>query len=310
MKDCSVKLLGILMLLQLAMPALAQKNLLEGRWDLTVEDASGKHPSWLEVNHSGHSTLTGFFVGIVGSARPVAKINYNNGKFDFTIPPQWENTPGDVKVEGTISNNKLSGIIYNSDGSTSKWTGVRAPDLSRSEKVTWAKPIKLFNGKDLNGWKATGPNQWVVENNILKNPRSGSNLISVEKFMDFKLRAEFRYPSGSNSGIYLRGRYELQITDSKGKQPLKDEFGAIYGFLVPHKMVARAAGEWQTYDITLIGREITVVANGETIIWKQIIPGPTGGALDSNEGEPGPVYLQGDHGPVEFRSIVITPALK
>jgi hypothetical protein len=145
-------------------------------------------------------------------------------------------------------------------------------------------------------------------NGVLQSPKSGSNLITDEKFNDFKLHIEFRYPKESNSGVYLRGRYEVQVSDNKGEAPLKDYFGAIYGFIEPVEQAAKAAGEWQTYDITLVGRLVTVVANGKTIICNAPIPGITGGALDSNEGEPGPIMLQGDHGPIEYRNIVITPA--
>ena len=251
----------------------------------------------------------GQFVGIVGSARPVSKINFSNGKFNFTIPTQWEEKAGDVKVEGTLAGEKLTGVITGSDGSKQNFTGVRAPQLQREGSVVWGAPIKLFNGTNLNGWKATGTNQWKAENGLLVNPKSGSNLYTENNYDDFKLHIEFRIPQGSNSGIYLRGRYELQIADSKGKGPLKDEFGAIYGFLTPSKQVAKAPGEWQTYEVTLIGRQITVIANGQKIITDQTIPGPTGGAIDSNEGEPGPIYLQGDHGLVEFRNIILTPAI-
>ncbi|HRO70124.1 MAG TPA: DUF1080 domain-containing protein [Chitinophagaceae bacterium] len=142
----------------------------------------------------------------------------------------------------------------------------------------------------------------------MKSPKSGSNLVTERKFDDFKLHIEFRYPKGSNSGVYLRGRYEIQIADSKGMATLKDQLGAVYGFISPTEMAAKDPGEWQTYDITLVGRMITVVANGKTVICNQEIPGITGGALDSNEGEPGPLYIQGDHGPIEYRNIVLTPA--
>ncbi len=127
--------------------------------------------------------------------------------------------------------------------------------------------------------------------------------------MDFKLHIEFRYPEHSNSGVYLRGRYEVQVEDSYGKQPGSVYLGGVYGFLTPSENVARKAGEWQSYDITLVGRRVTVEANGKTIIHNQIIPGITGGAINSKEATPGPLLLQGDHGPVEYRNITIsTPA--
>jgi len=129
----------------------------------------------------------------------------------------------------------------------------------------------------------------------LKNPSSGINLLTVAQYDDFKLHIEASYPKGSNSGIYLRGRYEVQVEDSYGRDPDSILFGGIYGFLTPNEMAALPAGEWQVFDITLIGRRVTIVANGKTIISDQIIPGITGGAIDSKEGEPGPLLLQGDH---------------
>jgi hypothetical protein len=90
-------------------------------------------------------------------------------------------------------------------------------------------------------------------------------------------------------------------------EPWDDQLGGVYGLLSPNEMVAKDAGEWQTYDITLVGRRVTVVANGVTIIADQVIPGITGGAIDSREGEPGPILIQGDHGPVDYRNIIITP---
>jgi hypothetical protein len=199
--------------------------------------------------------------------------------------------------------------MITSEGKTHTWKGVRAPSLARTKAPVWGKSIALINKNDLKGWHAEGKkNQWVVENGILKSPESGSNLISDQKFEDFKLHVEFRYPKGSNSGIYLRGRYEVQIADSKGQDPAFDQLGAVYGFIVPSEMIAKDAGEWQTYDITLVGRMITLVANGKTVITNQEIPGITGGAIDSHEGEAGPLLIQGDHGPVEYRNIIITPA--
>jgi hypothetical protein len=215
----------------------------------------------------------------------------------------------DLTFEGTVENDKLSGTITYPDGKQGTFRGERAPTLVREKPPVWGEPIKIFNGENLDGWIAQKPeNQWVVENGVLRSPKSGSNLMTNQKFMDFKLHIEFKYPEGSNSGIYLRGRYELQIIDSKGQDPSSILFGGIYGYLTPNEIAAKSPGEWQTYDITLVGRRVTVEANGKTVICDQIIPGITGGAIDSKEGEPGPILLQGDHGPVEFRNIVLTPA--
>ncbi|MGE8425405.1 MAG: 3-keto-disaccharide hydrolase, partial [Sphingobacterium siyangense] len=237
---------------------------------------------------------------------------YEKGKFRFAIPPQWEGGKMNLSVEGEVVNGVLQGTITEPDGKTYRFKGVRAPELKRTAAVKWGKPIQLFNGKDLSGWKATGKtNQWVVKNGILTSPQSGSNLVSEQKFEDFKLHVEFKIPAGSNSGVYLRGRYEVQIEDSpKDAHPNAVLFAGVYGFLAANEMVNKGAGEWQTYDITLVGRLVTVVANGKTVISNQEIPGITGGALDSKEAEPGPIYFQGDHGPVEFRKVIITPAIK
>ncbi|WP_026898230.1 3-keto-disaccharide hydrolase [Daejeonella oryzae] len=285
-------------------------NNLIGRWDLTVDENGKSVPSWLEVRLSGNRTLVGSFVGVFGSARPVAKISFDKGKFSFTIPPQWEPGDQDLLIEGMLANGEISGTIVSSDGKKYTYNGRKSPYLYRTAVPQWGQPMELFNGKDLSGWKAMGENQWLVKDGILTSPRSGANLISDQKFSDFKLHAEFRYNKGSNSGLYLRGRYEVQIEDApKDAHPSSLLFSGVYGFLTPSEIAALGPDQWQTYDITLIGRMVTVVVNGKTVISNQEIPGITGGALNSNEAEPGPIYIQGDHGPIEFRKIVIIPAI-
>lgn len=282
---------------------------IEGRWDIKVDIDGKTYPSWLEIRLSGVQTLVGRFVGIVGSARPVSKINFEDGKISFAIPPQWDKEPNDLLVEGTFENGWFSGTMTFSDGKKHSWTGTRAPVLRREKEPVWGKPVKLFDAATgLSKWHATGKNQWKAEAGVLSSPHSGSNLVTNEKFRDFKLHVEVRYPAESNSGIYLRGRYEVQVVDSKGMEPTDELFGGIYGFLPASEMVAKAPGEWQSLDITLVGRMVTVMANGKMIICNREIPGITGGALDSDEAEPGPILLQGDHGPVEYRNIIITPA--
>ena len=279
-----------------------------GRWDITMVMGSRELPSWLEVELSGVKTLVGRYVGTGGSARPISKVNFSDGKMNFSIPPQWDRIDNDLVFEATLQSDSLTGTMTGLDGKIYNWVGHRAPSLRRSKPAVWGKPVQLFNGKDMKGWHALGTNQWIVENGVLRSPHSGANLATDQVFTDFKLHIEFRYPAESNSGVYLRGRYEVQVEDSKGMEPNSHHFGGVYGFLPPSEMMAKAPGEWQSYDITLVGRMVTVVANGKTVISNQEIPGITGGALNSKEGEPGPLYIQGDHGPVEYRNIIITPA--
>ncbi len=309
MKQNFVKILGAILISNSLMAQLAPIKSIEGRWDITITKGDKTMPSWLEVNHSGVKFLNGSFVGESGSARPISRIYFTDDKMTFSIPPQWDNVEKDLTVEGILKDDKLSGTMSTPKGETLSWVGVRTPKFDNTKNHVWGTPIKLFNGKNLDGWQAIGAeNQWIVENGILKSPKSGANLRTEKTFKDFKLHLEFKYPEGSNSGVYLRGRYEVQVTDSKGREPLKDQLGAVYGFIAPLSMPAKAAGEWQSFDITLVGKVVTVVLNGKTIIYKNEIPGITGGALDSNEGEAGPIYFQGDHGPIEYRNIVITPA--
>jgi hypothetical protein len=173
--------------------------------------------------------------------------------------------------------------------------------------------MPLFNGKDLSGWTPSDPSAtatWRVEDGTLVSPGHGAELMTNAKFEDFKLHIEFNCEHGSNSGVYLRGRYELQIEDDPEPEGPTMRTGGIYGYLAPSPEQPHRPGEWQSYDITLVGRVVTVVQNGQTIIDKQEIPGITGGALDSHEGLPGPIYLQGSEaGHVAFRNITITPAM-
>jgi 3-keto-disaccharide hydrolase len=284
---------------------------LVGRWDLTAHGPKGDYPSWLEVRMLGFRTLVGSYVGQFGSARPVSFVKHENGSFRFSIPPQWEHRLTDVVIEGKLDGDTIRGVVTDDEGKPLAWEGVRAPALTRGAEPKWGKAIDLFNGRDLAGWKQRFPdkkNGWVVRDGILANDTPGNDLLTESKFTDFKLHAEFRYPKGSNSGIYLRGRYEVQVEDNFGKAPDSHYIGGVYGFLTPNRNTAKPAGEWQTMDITLVGRLVTVALNGEEVIVRQNIPGITGGAMDSNEAAPGPVLLQGDHGPVEFRKVTITTA--
>jgi len=279
-----------------------------GRWDIIIQTPERPLPSWLEVRRSGRATLVGQFVGDVGSARPIAKVELSGGEMRFSIPPQWEQGEGDLSFQGRVAGGGLTGSMTYPDGRRFNWTAKRAASLKRRTAPTWAKPMRLFNGSNLAGWHVVGANHWRAMDGVLQNTESGGNLVTDGKFTDFKLHLEFRYPKGGNSGVYLRGRHEVQIEDRDATEPALDGLGAIYGFIAPSELAGKKPGEWQTYDITLAGRMVTVVLNGKTVISNREIPGITGGALDSDEGAPGPLFLQGDRGPVEFRKIILTPA--
>ncbi|MBS1661446.1 MAG: DUF1080 domain-containing protein [Bacteroidetes bacterium] len=290
-------------------PITAPDTTILGRWDITIQQNNRETPSWLEVILSGNRTLVGRFVSNGGSARPISRVEANDGKFSFSIPPQWEREDHDLSVECHREGDNLVGTVTYPDGKQYPWTGRRAPSLKRTKAPVWGAPRRLFDGTTLKGWHALNTtNQWEASNGILRSPHSGSNIATDETFTDFKLHIEFRFPKGSNSGVYLRGRYETQIQDTELPEPPNNQMSSIYGFLSPNEQAAKKAGEWQSYDITLVGRLVTIVFNGKTVITRQEIPGITGGALDSREGEPGPIYLQGDHGPIEYRNITITRA--
>ncbi len=307
-KKLSTVVTGCFLFLTFSTTIAQKQHPLEGRWDLEVAFEGKTVPSWLEVRHSGHATLVGRFLALTGSARPVSEVKIDGDKFSFSVPRQWEPEGSDLAIEGVLADEAINGTLTYVNGNTYPFTGTPAPDLPYNYRPIWAEPIELFDKKDLTNWHTDGENSnWVVEEGILKSTKKGANLISDQKFTDFKLETEFRYPEGSNSGIYLRGRYEVQIADNKGLEPMDIYFGGIYGFLEPNENAARDAGEWQNYEITLIGRRVTVIANGKVVINDQTIPGITGGALDSKEGEAGPFMIQGDHGAIEFRSFVITP---
>ena len=289
--------------------ATARDVRLIGRWDITITTPTGTAPSWIEIDSSGREALVGRIVGIVGSARPITEIITEGDSLRFAVPRQWEDGTGELRVVARLQGDRLVGRMTFPDNTTRSWEGVRAPRLTRTHAPVWGTPIRLLNQNDLNGWVPMGAaNQWSVRDGVLSSPRSGVNLRTSRAFDDFKLHVEFRFPRGSNSGVYLRGRHEVQIEDDFGMGPDSHRFSGVYGFIAPSEIAARPAGQWQTYDITLIGRMVTVAANGKIVICNQEIPGITGGALDSNEGTPGPLYLQGDHGPIEYRNIVITPA--
>lgn len=282
-----------------------------GRWDLTLKTPTQELPSWIEISEErGQPKI--LMVGISNHATPLLQVQVKEGEIEFLSPKGEEGFSEDMEFKGKVSGGQLVGTTTSPSGTSWQWIGRRAPALNKKGVPKWSKPITLFNGKDFTGWRFSDPSRaasWKVEDGKLVHTGRGAEIITVPTFGDFKLHLEFNCDPQSNSGVYLRGRYEVQIETDSAEEPPSHHTGGVYGFLDPTPEPPRKSGEWQSFDIILVGRKVTVVQNGENVIDGREIPGITGGALDSHEELPGPIYLQGgEAGRVAFRNIVITPA--
>jgi hypothetical protein len=279
-----------------------------GRWDLTITTAKDHYPSWLEVTEANGQPQVRV-QGRVSSVHPVKNLKANGGHLTFTSS-EWFGKPTEVSWDVTVAGGQLTGMQKRADGVEGKIAGVPAPPLDRKAPASWTKPEPLFNGKDLSGWTPDDPkvNFWKAIGGDLVNEKAGANLWTTRKFQDFKLHLEYNCPNLGNSGVYLRGRYEVQVEyEAPGTDDEFHSMGAIYGFLKPAMVLPRQPGQWESLDATLVGRRVTIVRNGKPIIDNQEIPGITGGAVDSREAEPGPLYIQGDHtGGMKYRNITIS----
>ncbi len=309
-----------------------------GRWDMTVTAGSDLYPSWMEVVEKDGGPQVRV-QGRTGNVNPAHAARIDGSRLIVTVSPAVPARPAaegrpaspprpELVWELTANGDRLAGI-QKRGAETAQLAGVRAPALRRAAPKAWTDPEPLFNGKDLTGWEPiantpgtrTLANSWVAKNGELVNEAKGPNLRTKRTFDDFKLHVEYICPPDENSGIYLRGRYEAQVAPPPAPRPQgaaraarpgafpRNPYlgvGCIYGFLGPSAPPPMRP-DWQTYDITLIGRMVTVIFNGVTTIDNQEIPGITGGALDSNEAEPGPIYFQGDHhGGIRYRNITIS----
>ena len=290
----------------------AQSATLVGRWDLTFGVDQSRYSSWLEVIRDG-DRLTGRFLGGCCHATPIVSITMADDRFGFSWPNEGNPAAPATRFEGRVLGaNQLSGVMIPASGPEETFVGIRAPILERFRAPRWGRPIDLL-ADGLKGWVVRdpkSPNGWLLDQGILSNAPPSADLVSRRRFGDFRLHVEVNVPPTGTSGIYLRGRYEVQVQDDHGKTPHPRRMGGVYGQVTPTSLPAKRAGEWQSFDITLIGRVVTVVLNGVTIIDQVEIPGITGGAIDSDEGAPGPLMLQGDHSGVRYRNIRIEPALE
>lgn len=335
----TIRLYGIIAIvfISVASIALAQTpDRFIGRWALTIP---GGGAGWLGIENKG-----GYFDGGIlwggGSVVPLDSVYFDGETLNVTRTRNVQRKEKDGKVirtqkftetitaEVSGETMKLTRIAPNYNGKgvrRTAFTGKRIaplppkPDLTKAKR---GKPVNLFNGKNLDGWKLTSSsekikNGWSVKNGILINdpaqPKGRhfryGNLRTVDEFEDFNIKMDVNVGKGGNSGVYLRGIYEVQVTDSFGKGLDSHNMAAVYSRITPSESAEKPAGQWQTLEITLLDRHVTVILNGKTIIDNQPLLGCTGGALWSDESRPGPIYLQGDHTGIQYRNIVLTPLM-
>ena len=321
--------LHLLLLATLGLTSFAQaaENPFIGRWALTLE---GGRAGWIGVEEKG-GVLSSSVLWGGGSVLPTEGTKVEGDSLLVTRISKPKDKPDAPATTETltikVTGDSLSGSTVKTkpDGKPfgqSQFTGTRipaipvTPDLS---KVKYGEAVNLFNGKDLTGWKLINPehlNGWGVEDGSLINRvvkekgKHFGNLRTDAEFEDFNLKLEVRTQEASNSGVYLRGIYEVQVMESFGLPLDSHHMGALYSRITPSVAAEKAIGEWQTMDITLVDRHLTVILNGKTIIDNQPVLGCTGGALTSDESKPGPIFLQGDHTNVDFRNMVLRPVVK
>jgi len=306
-----------------------------GQWTIDIEGGS---VGWLEVRNEdgwldadvlwgGGSVLPvsnvflakGNVLMVQRSNNVVRKSDENKNPVRTQVVTSWmEITKNGEKIDGILLSPRRNGLSVD----TTLFTGTKlppvppAPDLAN---LKYGEPVNLFNGKDLTGWKLINEKQVngfkVIDGMLVNDPVqkegeahiSYGNLRTEQEFEDFNLKLEVNVPAGSNSGVYLRGLYEIQVMDSYKRELDPHNMGAVYSRIKPVTAAEKPAGQWQSLDITLSKRHATVILNGVKIIDNQPIYGPTGGAMKSDVFAPGPIYLQGDHGKVSYRNILLTP---
>ena len=300
-----------------------EKNPLSGDWGLKLPYDS-MYAGHILFTRDTYGKTQAFTLLRWGSPEWCDSVHVDGTKFSFYHPyGSW--------VEGEVDGDKMTGLIFGNkdgkkDGKGEPFTGWKNPKIAcgaTSKGVKLGEPIDLL--KDgLAGWKTMDEKAkfgWSFKDGVLSNKLGlkpdgtwaggGANLMSKRAdFYDFNLEYDVRVPKGSNSGVYLRGRYECQVIDSYQLPVNRHNMAAYYGRVAPKKTVDKAPGEWQHVNVTLANRHLTVYLNGELIIDDVPVVGVTGGAIDANEFVPGPMYIQGDHSDADFKNMILRPVVK
>lgn len=290
----------------------------DGRWNIHIQHPRGR-AWWLVVQGAGAGAISGEFVGAPGGqVDKLASARIDNGELEFVFERKRGTGVLRQVYRAKLVNGELQGtrveFIDGKPGEPFPWRGVRGPEIKDRDDGTWrpGRPVVLFDGSTTEQWRPVVEGQpgWRIAGELMANDKGAVDLVSKPRFWNFELRAEYRYAKGSNSGFGLRGRYEIQVMDDTGRPASDHTHGALYNRVAPAVNASNAPGEWQNIVIRLVGHDLTVTLNGKKIHDKTRIAGPTAMMIHPFEDQPGPIVLQGDHGPIEFRSIIVTPLLK
>ena len=300
-----------------------------GMWTL---DLATNEPAYMRIEESNGEPVVYMRLHVQGEG-PHKGVEVKNNKLVFPMRVKRQIGSEAIITNNTITvglrNGKLEGVIV-SDSAAAPYdripfTGKKVPPMGKRpdlSKVKFGAPKVLFNGKDLTGWRLDNPektNGWSVEDGVLVNntPKTDfsntgtfGNLRTEELFEDFYLHIEFNADAGQNSGVYLRGMYEAQVVDRDSRMQGIAGVGSVFSRVAPTRNAATEPGTWQTYDLTLVDRHVTIILNGEKVVDNEPIIGPTGGAIFTDPSAPGPIMLQGDHTSIKYRNIFLAPVIE
>ncbi len=290
------------------------------KWSFTGQDGTTRNRE-LRIKSEG-GKLSAVTVREGGQESPVKEIKLEGDTLKLSYSMERNGQTVEVQYEGKVEGDTIQGTSKRGEQSR-PWTAKREPAApvaaAKEDGKGW---VELLKGDSLAGagWKLRPGHSeddkhksfWTLKDGVLTNKpadgKGGIDIVQEKRLKDFELHVEFNVPAHSNSGVYLRGIYEIQVEDTAGRPPESHICGSVYGLKAVSENAAKPAGEWQTFDITLKDNKITVVHNGKKVIDAFEVKEKTGEALGDEQvkhGEAGPLMLQGDHGEIQYRNIRI-----
>jgi hypothetical protein len=303
-----------------------QESDLFGTWAFRLPDG---YPAWLSIQPDSSVTL----LWSIGGAKPASNVIIQGDRISFYRGFRWQpfgNQDTFVirkPITGRIiERDKLMLTVHqrlNGKEDTLFLFGKKMPPIPPKpdlSKVLFDEPVDLLAG-GIESWVLTDQNKlngWRLENGELINESTKmnftaygayANLRTKQEFYDFELTVEYNVPVNGNSGIYLRGAYEVQVVDRDSRMQGIQGPGAIFGRIIPTVNAGKPGGEWNKLKVFLVDRHVTVMLNGICVIDNEPLEGCTGGGINADDTAHGPILLQGDHTSVKYKNMVMRPVI-